>query len=69
MIDFIGYCGAALMVASTFKINTTAGKLIAMAGLTLLTVQAIELQAWNLIILNTLSTGGYWFAIKKGQRK
>jgi hypothetical protein len=67
MIDLIGYVGAGLMVGSTFKINTTGGKLVAMAGLTLLTIQAIDLQAWNLIILNTLSTGGYWFAIKKGK--
>ena len=55
------------MAGSSFKIDTTGGKLIAIAGLTLLTIQAIDLHAWNLIILNTLSTGGYWFAIKKGK--
>jgi len=63
MYNFFGYLGAAMMVLSPPIINTTEGKFLAMAGLVCLTVQAIEKKMYNLIALNILSIGGYFYAI------
>ena len=48
---------------SPFVIDTPAGKLAAIFGLTTLTFQAIELKAWNLVILNTIGVMGYTWSI------
>jgi hypothetical protein len=58
-----GYIGAAAMAVAPFQIDTTEGKLIAIFGLTFLTVQAIDNRLWNLVGLNLISIGGFAHAI------
>lgn len=63
MIGFCAWVGAACMVAAPFIIDTDAGKLLAIAGLALLTVQAVATKSHNLIMLNVLGIGGYLYAL------
>lgn len=63
MIGFCAWLGAALMVVAPFIIDTDAGKLLAIAGLALLTVQAVATKSYNLIMLNVLGIGGYFYAL------
>lgn len=57
------WCGAAAMVAAPFIIDTDAGKALAISGLALLTWQALDLKAYNLVALNLLGIIGYCYAI------
>lgn len=52
-----------MLVMAPFIIDTIAGKGIAAIGLLLLTVQAFQLRAWNLIALNLIGTLGYFWSI------
>tara|TARA_R110000744_G_scaffold59176_2_gene123258 strand:- start:192 stop:389 length:198 start_codon:yes stop_codon:yes gene_type:complete len=52
---FSGYTGAVLMAIFAFTMQP----LIAIVGLTLLTIQAIDAKIWNLVILNLISIGGF----------
>jgi len=63
MIGFCAWVGAACMVAAPFIIDTDAGKLLAITGLALLTVQAVATKSYNLIMLNVLGIGGYLYAL------
>ena len=63
MIGFCAWVGAACMVAAPFIIDTDAGKMLAIAGLALLTVQAVATKSYNLIMLNVLGIGGYLYAL------
>jgi len=54
MITFIGYMGAAFMVAFSFTLIPAIG----IFGLALLTLQAVENKCWNLVGLNILSIVG-----------
>ena len=63
MIGFCARVGAACMVAAPFIIDTDAGKLLAITGLALLTVQAVATKSYNLIMLNVLGIGGYLYAL------
>ena len=63
MIGFCAWVGAACMVAAPFIIDTDAGKLLAIAGLALLTVQAVATKSYKLIMLNVLGIGGYLYAL------
>ena len=63
MIGFCAWVGAACMVAAPFIIDTDEGKLLAIAGLALLTVQAVATKSYNLIMLNVLGIGGYLYAL------
>lgn len=63
MIGFCAWVGAACMVAAPFIIDTDAGKVLAIAGLALLTVQAVATKSYNLIMLNVLGIGGYLYAL------
>jgi len=51
------------MVAAPFFIDTDAGKIAAIIGLSLLTVQSIENRLYNLIFLNIASIIGYLYAL------
>ena len=62
MIALCAYLGAACMMLAPWTIDTPQGKLMAIAGLTLLTVQAIDLKAWNLLLLNLTGIAGYFYA-------
>ena len=59
----IGRCGAGAMALAPFAIDTDAGKLAAIAGLVLLTVQALDIRAWNLVFLNLAGIIGYTYAL------
>lgn len=62
MITWCGYLGAVAMAAAPFTIDTPQGKLMAIVGLTLLTVQSIDLKAYNLTFLNLAGIAGYSFS-------
>ena len=59
----IGWCGAGAMALAPFAIDTDAGKLAAIGGLTLLTLQALDIRAWNLVFLNIAGIVGYTYAL------
>ena len=59
----IGWCGAGAMALAPFAIDTDAGKLAAIAGLVLLTIQALDIRAWNLVFLNLAGIIGYCYAL------
>jgi hypothetical protein len=63
MIAVIGWMGALCMAGAPFIIDTDAGKLAAIAGLVLLTVQALDIRAWNLVLLNLAGIIGYSYAL------
>lgn len=55
--------GALAMASAPFFIDTTFGKLLAIIGLFLLTIQAFDLKAWNLVLLNLTGIMGYFYAL------
>ena len=63
MIAVIGWIGALCMAGAPFIIDTDAGKLAAIAGLVLLTVQALDIRAMNLVLLNLAGIIGYSYAL------
>ena len=63
MIAVIGWIGALCMAGAPFIIDTDAGKLAAIAGLILLTVQALDIKAHNLVLLNLAGIIGYSYAL------
>lgn len=58
-----GWLGALCMALAPFAIDTDAGKLAAIGGLTLLTLQAIDGKLWNLVFLNVAGILGYSYAL------
>lgn len=52
---YCGYAGAAVMAAFAFTMEPV----LAVIGLSLLTVQSVTLKAHNLTILNLISIGGF----------
>ena len=63
MIGFASWIGAALMCVAPFIIDTNEGKLIAILGLLLLTLQAVHNSCYNLVLLNIIGIGGYIYAL------
>lgn len=63
MIGFASWVGAVCMMAAPFIIDTDAGKLLAIAGLALLTLQAVATRCYNLVLLNIVGIGGYIYAL------
>ena len=63
MIAVIGWIGALCMAGAPFIIDTTEGKALAIVGLGLLTLQAIRKECYNLVFLNIIGIGGYFYAI------
>jgi len=59
----IGWCGAGAMALAPFAIDTDAGKLAAIAGLLLLTIQALDTKLYNLVFLNLAGIIGYSYAL------
>ena len=51
------------MCVAPFFIDTDGGKITAVIGLTLLTVQAYDGRLYHLIALNTISAGGFLYAL------
>jgi hypothetical protein len=54
-INAAAYAGSAFMAAFAFTMNP----LLAIIGLSLLTVQSVALKAHNLTVLNLISIGGF----------
>ena len=63
MIALIGWIGALCMAGAPFIIDTDAGKIIAIAGLLMLTQQAAHGKLWNLVCLNIAGILGYSYAL------
>jgi len=55
--------GAFCMASAPFVIDTVEGKLMAILGLALLMLQAIDSKLWNLVLLNSFGIVGYFYAI------
>jgi hypothetical protein len=62
LITWCGYLGAAALAVAPFTIDTPEGKLMAIAGLALLTLQSLDLKAYNLTFLNLAGIAGYSFS-------
>ena len=63
MIAAAAWVGAICMALAPFAIDTDAGKLAAIFGLVLLTVQALDIRAYNLVFLNLAGIIGYSYAL------
>jgi hypothetical protein len=63
IIEILGWIGAAFMVAASFNMTKPLGLKMALFGLTLLTVQAYDNTAYNLIILNLSSIIGFTLSL------
>lgn len=51
------------LCVSPFIIDTVEGKILAIVGLALLTVQASQARLWNFVLLNLTGIGGYFYAL------
>lgn len=63
MIRVFAWLGATGISVAPFLINTVGGKWLAICSLICLTVQAINLKAYNLIIMNVVGVGGYLYVL------
>ena len=63
MLSAIAWVGTICMAIAPFLIDTLIGKLLAISGLALLTVQAHDARLYNLMILNTIGIIGYIYAL------
>ena len=63
MMAFIGWTGAAIMVAASFNMATQFGPMLAVAGLGLLTIQSVNNRTHNLTALNIASILGFLYSI------
>jgi len=54
--EICGYAGSGVMVTFAFSLEPV----LAIVGLSLLTVQAAEAKLWNLVALNLISIGGFY---------
>ena len=57
------WTGAAALIVAPFFINYNSGKVLAIIGLLLLSVQAYRLKANNLLMLNFVGVLGYLWSI------
>jgi len=63
MLSVIAWVGTVCMALAPFMIDYSIGKLLAIMGLALLTVQATHAKLYNLMLLNTIGIIGYFYAI------
>lgn len=59
MIGACSWLGALCMMLAPFIIDSNAGKIIAIIGLILLTLQALSTRCYNLVLLNIVGVIGY----------
>jgi len=59
MIAMAAWIGTALLCVAPFIIDTDAGKVSMIVGLSLLSLQAYDKKCYNLLILNTIGIIGY----------
>ena len=63
MMGAIAWTGAALMVVASFLMATPYGRMIAVAGLLLLTIQSVNNRTHNLTALNIASILGFLYSL------
>ena len=63
LIDRLGWMGAFCLASAPFVIDTFEEKVMAILGLALLMLQAIDSKLWNLVLLNSFGIVGYFYAI------
>jgi len=63
MLSVIAWVGTVCMALAPFMIDYSIGKLLAIMGLALLTVQATHAKLYNLMLLNTIGIIGYFYAL------
>lgn len=63
LLQLMSWTGAAALAAAPFFIDSPEGKLLAIAGLAMLTAQAVKIRAWNLVLLNLSGVAGYTFSL------
>lgn len=62
MLKLISWIGATALAVAPFIIDTMTGKILACIGLALLAVQAYQLKAYNIVLVNILGIMGYCYA-------
>jgi len=60
---FVVFIGTAYMMVGPFLINFTIGKILSIAGLSLLTVQTQKTKSYNLSLLNAVGICGYIYSL------
>jgi hypothetical protein len=63
MVTLIAWSGSFMMVGASFMMGENRGLMLAIAGLTCLTVQAIHTRQTNLIGLNIASIIGFSYTL------
>ena len=63
MAFWFGWIGALAMVSDSFLINHHEGKLLAIIGVSFLTVQSWKSKTHNLTLLNSVSIVGFVFSL------
>lgn len=63
MVRVAAILGTGAMCVAPFFIDTVPGKICAIVGLALLTIQALDLKAYNLVLLNLVGTAGYLYSL------
>ena len=63
MRTLLDWTGAMLLAFAPFIIDSNMGKVFAIIGLALLTLQAIRNSLYNLILLNALGIVGYSWSL------
>lgn len=63
IIVICAWLGAVCMMAAPFIIDYDEGKILAIVGLLLLTIQAAHGRLYHLICLNLVSIGGFSYAL------
>lgn len=57
------WTGALALAFAPFMIDSIHGKMLAIFGLSVLTLQCYKLKAWNMVAINLIGIGGYTHAI------
>ena len=60
---FVIYIGTICMMVGPFFINNLLGKILAVTGLSLLTIQTQKTKSYNLSLLNAVGICGYLYSI------
>jgi hypothetical protein len=63
VVSVTGWIGALLLCIAPPIIDTDLGKWLAVSGLALLCLQAIDKSCYNLVLLNIIGIGGYIYAL------
>jgi len=62
-VKAVSWIGAVALAIAPFLIGTITGKILACFGLALLSIQAWQLKAYNIVAVNLLGIIGYIYAI------